>query len=141
MAPTGLPSPDHPADLVARVRAGDEAALEAIFRAYATPLCGFAVRYLRSADLAADLVQDLFLWIWRNRSDWTIQTGLKAYLYRAVRNRALDAVRHHQIERRWAEQTVREAPVCATRGSQRPDIDPQRVGAILVVASAGQTSS
>lgn len=96
------------AEVVARLRDGDEAAFEAVFRAYAEPLCAFAVRYVGSRDVAADLVQDVFLWIWRNRAEWTIQGSLKAYLYRAVRNRALGVVRHHRIERRWAEESTRD---------------------------------
>src|SRR2546430_6751150 len=47
-------------DLVARIRAGDEAAFEAMFRAYYDPLCRHVAPYLGSRDAAEDAVQGLF---------------------------------------------------------------------------------
>jgi RNA polymerase sigma-70 factor (ECF subfamily) len=96
------------AALVARVRAGDEGALAAIFHAYATRLCAFAYRYVESRDVAADLVQDVFLKVWQNRGRWEIAESVRAYLYRATRNRALDFLKHESVERRWAEQAARD---------------------------------
>jgi len=93
-------------ELVARVRAGDAAGLEAIFRAFAAPLAAFAYRYVRSRDTAAELVQDVFYRIWRSREAWHIEGSLQAYLYRATRNRVLDYLKHERIERRWAERSA-----------------------------------
>ena len=75
------------------VRDGDEEAFERMFRAYYPQLCRFAAEYVDSANRARDLVQDVFLRIWERRREWTLRRSLKAYLYRAVRNRALNAVR------------------------------------------------
>ncbi len=94
--------------LVARVRGGDQAAFAVIFHRYVTHLCAFAYRYVESRDLAAELVQDVFFKIWRNRERWEIAESLKAYLYRATRNHALDFLKHEGVERRWAEAVARE---------------------------------
>jgi len=75
------------------VQDGDETAFEDMFRAYYPRLCRFAAEYVDSANRARDLVQDVFLRIWEQRAEWTVQRSLKAYLYRAVRNRALNEVR------------------------------------------------
>lgn len=84
------------------VREGDERAFERMFRAYYPKLCRFAAEYVDSKDRARDLVQDVFLRIWEGRADWTVRRSLKAYLYQAVRNRALNEVRRqntkHEIE-------------------------------------------
>lgn len=119
------------AELVARIRAGDEAAFETIFRTYLAPLSTFAYRYVGSRDLAADLVQDLFLWIWRNRGGWTVQGSLKAYLYSAVRNRGLDVIRHRRIEHRWAEESARERRASwATAAASSGEADDERLAAL-----------
>ncbi len=55
---------------IARVRASDAAAFEAMFRAYGETLCSFVNGYVRSRDEAQELVQDLFLWIWEHRYEW-----------------------------------------------------------------------
>jgi len=49
-----------PDDIATRIRAGDERALELVFRACYASLCEFAVRYVREDALAEEIVQDLF---------------------------------------------------------------------------------
>lgn len=84
-------SPD--ADLVARVRAGDERAFEALFRAYASPLCRLAYHYLDSVAAAEEVVQDVLLRVWESRATLPVSESLPGYLRVAVRNRALDTTK------------------------------------------------
>jgi RNA polymerase sigma-70 factor (ECF subfamily) len=92
------------AELVTRIRAGDQAAFESVFHAYTRQLCAFAFRYVGSREAAAELVQDVFLWIWQQRDRWEVHGAVRSYLYRAVRNRALDFLKHEGVERRWAQE-------------------------------------
>ncbi len=78
---------------LALISAGDRNAFEALFRLYYRPLCAFAMGYLKDADQAEDLVQDLFFRLWLDRGKLNISTSAKAYLYTAVRNRCLNALR------------------------------------------------
>lgn len=91
-------------ELLERLRAGDGAAFEALFRTYYNPLCHFAEGYVHSAHVAEELVEDVFCWIWERRAEWRVEHGVKAYLYGAVRNRALK----HVARSRFAEQ-IQEA--------------------------------
>jgi len=68
-------------------------AFEALFRAYAAALCDLANNYVHAPDVAEEIVQDLFTWIWVHRHDFAPQHGLRAYLFGAVRNRALNVLR------------------------------------------------
>jgi DNA-directed RNA polymerase specialized sigma24 family protein len=77
----------------APIAAGDRAAFEALFRLHYRPLCGFAMGYLKDGDKAEDLVQDLFFRLWLDREKVNVTTSVKAYLYAAVRNRCLNAVK------------------------------------------------
>ena len=52
-------------DLAARAAAGDAAAFEALVLAYQRRVYGFAHRYLRGPDEAADLTQEIFLRLFR----------------------------------------------------------------------------
>ncbi len=92
-------APGH--DLVARIRAGDEAAFEAMFRAYYGPLCRYVAAYLGSRDAAEDAVQGLFVRIWEDRARWVV-SDLGHYLYTAVRRRAISQVRRIAVQRRAA---------------------------------------
>jgi RNA polymerase sigma-70 factor, ECF subfamily len=93
--------PDGPDALVARVRAGDERALETLFRSHYSPLCDFAARYVRQDALAEELVQDLFADLWARRQSWHVRGSVRAYLFAAVRNRALNLRQRQSIERDW----------------------------------------
>jgi RNA polymerase sigma-70 factor (ECF subfamily) len=80
--------------LVARIQTGDAAAFESLFRAYAAQLATLANSYLKSRDDAEDVVQALFVWLWTNRHSFRPEHGVRAYLFGAVRNRALNLLRN-----------------------------------------------
>jgi RNA polymerase sigma-70 factor (ECF subfamily) len=86
-------------ELLAGIRQGDEDAFDAIFRAHYPPLVGVAERMLRSRAIAEEIVQDVMLELWRRRESLPIEDSLRAYLFRATRNRALNHVRHGRVER------------------------------------------
>src|SRR4029077_15894820 len=57
--------------------------------------------YVRSAEAAEDIVQDVFAALWSARGSMKITTSLRAYLYAAVRNRALNVRKHEAIAAEW----------------------------------------
>ncbi|HMC96985.1 MAG TPA: RNA polymerase sigma-70 factor [Flavobacteriales bacterium] len=77
----------------APIAAGDRQAFERLFREHYRPLCAFAIQYVKDADRAEDLVQDLFFRLWQDRERITVTSSLKAYLFTAVRNRCLNALK------------------------------------------------
>jgi RNA polymerase sigma-70 factor (ECF subfamily) len=81
------------ASLVRRIRDGDVAAFETLFRALYPSLCDFAESLLKSPALAEEVVQDVFLAVWVARRRWSPTATARAYLFAAVRNRAVDELR------------------------------------------------
>ena len=95
------PSRSSSPDLARRIRAGDERAFEELFRSQFAGLCRFAFRYLHDAPAAEDLVQQLFADLWSDRSRIDLRGSVRAYLFAAVRNRALNVRKHHLVEQDW----------------------------------------
>ena len=91
------------ARLIALLRSGDADAFERVYRSYVVALCRLADSYVRSRDAAEDIVQDLFTWLWANRHGFHPEHGLRAYLFGAVRNRALNALRDEATASRLVE--------------------------------------
>jgi RNA polymerase sigma-70 factor (ECF subfamily) len=87
-------------DLVARIRGGDDAAFEQVFREYTAPCLHFAQSIVGDPDVAEDIVQDVFGWIWLHRTEWAPTTKILPYLLGAVRNRAFDRQRSEKIRSR-----------------------------------------
>jgi RNA polymerase sigma-70 factor, ECF subfamily len=75
--------------LAARVRGGDADALAALYARYRVALIALAEGYVDDSDDAADVVQDVFVAVWRRRARWGVSRSVAAYLYVAVRNAAL----------------------------------------------------
>jgi RNA polymerase sigma-19 factor, ECF subfamily len=103
---------------VARIRDSDHAAFEALVRNYSDRLCAYVYNATRDVDVTKELVQDLFLWIWRHRREWEIRGSLTTYLYRSARNRAVSHLRHDGLERRWREEMLRTGDAPFARAEQ-----------------------
>lgn len=97
-----------------RLRAGDHAAFEALFRRYAAALCTFAQRYVESKAVAEELTQDLFCWLWDHRVGTAVPASVRAYLFAALRNRALNQLRHERVTLEFGERAARQASNAAT---------------------------
>lgn len=88
---------------VEKIREGDKDAFEQLFFEYFYDLCSYALQITHSNERAKDIVQEVFYKLWKRRESWTIHSSLKAYLFRSVRNEALN-----QIDSRKHRQDVRE---------------------------------
>lgn len=84
----------------------DEREFEALFRAHHAALCSFAHRYVRAPDVAEELVQEVFLHLWQQRSAWDGRSAIRTYLYTAVRNAAVSYLRHERVVARRSAETV-----------------------------------
>lgn len=91
-----MPEPETDAQLASlaeRIRRGELNAMETLFRMLYAPLCSFAAGLVRSSDAAEDVVQEVFVALWANHARWEVRGNPRPYLYRAVRNRSLNAIR------------------------------------------------
>lgn len=102
-----VPAPDLPPDTdPSRTGVSDPAArarFEALVRAHYPRLCNFATRYVDTRETAEDIVQEVFLSIWRRDVQIDHETPLP-YLYRAVMNRAVMHLRQRRVRDRWRAQ-------------------------------------
>lgn len=109
---------DHERSCINRIRAGDEAAFRSVFETYYPALCRFAGQYVRIPSHAKDIVQQVFLHIWESRADWQVHTSLKAYLYQAVRNRALNNRRRDTAASDMQDRLQRTTPSATDRTAE-----------------------
>lgn len=97
----------------ARIRAGDERAFEAMFRAYYDTLYRYVIAFLGEHDAAEDVIQLIFARIWQDRENWEVRGPLRHYLLVAARCGAISYVRHDAVRERAAPLLAIEI---ATRG-------------------------
>jgi RNA polymerase sigma-70 factor (ECF subfamily) len=81
-------------ELVRRLRAGEETAYEILLARFQQPVYNLAFRLLNDSSDASDVVQEVFLKVFRNVGYFRRQSSLKTWIYRITVNEA-----HNQ--RRW----------------------------------------
>jgi RNA polymerase sigma-70 factor (ECF subfamily) len=108
--------------LVARVTEGDGGALEALYRRYGRACYGLARRILTDEQFAQDVVQEVFLTVWRDASRFDpARGGFSSWLLSMTHHKAVDAVRREENlrKRRTTAEVLEETE------SEAPQVDDQ----------------
>ncbi len=91
--------------LILRIQNGDPQALDTLLRTYWVRLNRYARKIVGSPDVAQDVIQEVFLRVWRYRATLAIPAGVAPYLYRMTRNQAMTAINAEQTsaerDARW----------------------------------------
>lgn len=80
--------------VVCAIRAGDAGVLEDLFCRYYQDLFDFCRRITSAEDIAEDIIQEVFLRIWKNRHALNPQSSVKRYLFKAVKNLSYQHIRN-----------------------------------------------
>jgi RNA polymerase sigma-70 factor (family 1) len=73
-----------------------QAAFNYIFKKYYAILCYFAENLLNDASFAEDIVEDLFLNLWKRNTDFSQFASIKAFLYTCVSNACYNQIQQQQ---------------------------------------------
>lgn len=89
--------------LINRLKRGEEAAYEMLFREYYQLLTVFANKYVRDIETSKEIVQDLFVHLYEKRNRLDINSSLKSYLFRSTQNRSINYINAQKIRNKYAE--------------------------------------
>jgi RNA polymerase sigma-70 factor, ECF subfamily len=118
-------SPD--AELVRRLLQQDVRAFEQLYDRHSRAVYGLILRILQQAGTAEEVVQDVFLQLWRNAEHYDESRGpFLPWLLTLARNRALDTLRLKSERRRRREDQTEELPPVVTAPEFEKELDEQR---------------
>jgi RNA polymerase sigma-70 factor (ECF subfamily) len=81
--------------LLVRIRQGDELALSLLYDRHSTVVYSVALRVLRNSACAQDVLQEVFMQIWRNPPQFEVtEWGLSGWMAVVSRNRSISILRH-----------------------------------------------
>jgi len=99
-------------ELHRRISAGDRDAFDELFRRYAGPAYGLALRVTVQEALAQEVVQDAFLALWRAPEAYDPSRGpFRTFFLSLVHHRAVDTVRREERLRRRTDRASNLEPV------------------------------
>jgi RNA polymerase sigma-70 factor, ECF subfamily len=87
------------ADVMLRVKAGDESAFRYLVEKYRRPMVNYMYRMAHNAAAAEDLAQEVFLRVYRSRESYEATAKFTTWLYRIATNLAVNHARDTRHER------------------------------------------
>jgi RNA polymerase sigma factor (sigma-70 family) len=89
------------AEVMRRIRAGDRTAIDDLYERFRRPAFALARRILGDDVLAEDVLQDVFLSVWRDPAAFDgLRGSFSSWLMAMVHHKAVDAVRREESHRR-----------------------------------------
>ena len=93
------PESQSDAEIMLRVKTGDQSAFDFLVQKYRRPMVSFMYRMARNAAAAEDLAQEVFLRVYRSRETYEASAKFTTWLYRIATNLAVNHARDTRHER------------------------------------------
>jgi RNA polymerase sigma-70 factor (ECF subfamily) len=88
--------------LLIEIRTGNIKAFEVLYNKYADKLYFFLFGYTKSHPETEEILQNIFLAVWENRSNLNESYNLKNYLYTIAVNKAFNYLKHKAIHQAYS---------------------------------------
>jgi RNA polymerase sigma-70 factor, ECF subfamily len=126
--------------LVSAIRSGNQDAMAQLYDRYSSVVYAVALRVLADAAAAEDILQEIFMQLWRNPGAFDASRGnLAPWLAVIARNRAVDVLRKRRPQAEITETTVSVEPDFASEADRGRNVE--KVRAVLKEMPAQQRSA
>ena len=98
----------------------DRTTYELLFKKHYNPVCNYCNDIISDPELSQDIVQSVFVNLWKKKDEIEVKYEWSTYLYRAVKNRAIDEIRKQQTALK-----VKEAVKQTTVPNFNPEESPE----------------
>ena len=125
------------ADIMLRVKAGDESAFSYLVQKYRRAMVHFMYRMAHSPAVAEDLAQEVFLRVYRSRENYEPTAKFTTWLYRIATNLAVNHIRDTRHERQGNMASLDEPDPETGRSLDVADVKPTTEEVIIQQGAAG----
>ena len=126
--------------LVSAVRSGNQDAMAQLYDRYSSVVYAVALRVLTDAAAAEDVLQEIFMQLWRNPGAFDASRGnLAPWLAVIARNRAVDVLRKRKPQTEITEAVASVEPDMASDADRGRTVE--KIRAVLKEMPASQRSA
>jgi RNA polymerase sigma-70 factor (family 1) len=86
---------------ILKFRNGDKKSYRSLFNRLYPVMCLFAKKFINDYDDSEDIVQEVFIELWNQRTRFESIEQIKAFLYLSVKNRCLNFKKHLTVKERF----------------------------------------
>lgn len=114
--------PNNETELVRYAASGDATAFAALFRSYKDKLYGFLLKATGAPEMAEDIIQDIFLRLWKNREKLPAIVHFEGYIYQMARNQVINSLKRMAKETFILEELVKTCEAVRTDAEDRLNV-------------------
>ncbi len=120
-------------ELVERLRRGDVKAFDLVYMKYAGRLYSFSMKYLKSAEEAEELVQNVFLKLWEKQKSLEQDKSFKSYLFTIAYNEICNQFRKRSHLKEFVRESLQQLQEASNETEENIDSEffAQRVEQII----------
>lgn len=85
-----------------KMKSGDPKAFEMLFLRFYGPLCLFAAKIVGNGEAAEEIVQGFFVKLWERKANLVVETSVKNYFLRSVKNGCINFIKHSKTKDEYA---------------------------------------
>ena len=90
--------------IIEALRCGDKRAYEALFMTHYKNMVLYAKKFVLDTEIARDIAQDVFFYLWEKRKSLNIDRSISSYLFRSVRNACINHLKRDSIKEDYVKQ-------------------------------------
>lgn len=91
-------------EIVTKIKMGNKGAYEALFLEHYKNMVLYAKKFVMDTEVARDIVQDVFIYIWDKRQKIHIDRSVSSYLFRAVKNACINYLKREDYKQDYIKQ-------------------------------------
>jgi RNA polymerase sigma-70 factor (ECF subfamily) len=91
-------------EVVEKLKCGDKKAYESLFMTHYKNLVLYAKKFVVDTEIARDIVQDVFFYLWEKRNTLNIDKSISSYLFRSVRNACINHLKRDSLKEDYIKQ-------------------------------------
>lgn len=110
-------------ELIRKLRNGDSSAFDLLFGQYSSKLFYFVNKYLNVKEESEEIVQDVFLNLWKHKKEIRSEGAFKSYLYKIALNNIRNYFIKRQVQEKHKQLIAQEYLIESDSGTDEPDYE------------------
>lgn len=90
-------------ELVKLLNKGDMSAFDVIYKKYSRRLYGFVFRYVKQETDTEEIVQEVFIKIWKSRDKINVYSSFESFLFTVAHNATVNLLKKRATEQKYKE--------------------------------------